>query len=102
MNVDPFRGGPGAEQPEDPTTPPLDQEECEQVIGHVEEFLSSPMSADDAQDLRDNVAGSLPGLADLEVEEIIRVIMKRSCCERAPETLRVRVRTQMAVWRSEG
>jgi len=102
MNADRFRGGPRAEHPDDLSAPGLDQEECEEVIGHVEEYLSSPMSADDARDLRHNVAGTLPGLADLEVEEIIRVIMKRSCCERAPETLRVRVRTQMAVWRLEG
>lgn len=102
MNTDPFRGRPGDEQPEVPAAPALDQDECAEVIGHVEEFLSSPMSPDDARDLRHNVAGALPGLADLEVEEIIRVIVKRSCCERAPEALRVRVRTQMAVWRLEG
>ena len=82
--------------------PALDRAECEEVIAHVEDFLSSRMTADDARDLRENVAGAVPGLADLEVEEIIRVIVKRSCCERAPEALRLRVHTQMALWRSEG
>jgi anti-sigma factor (TIGR02949 family) len=103
MIDEPLGGGPaGAEDPAAHLpTPTLDRAECDEVIGHVEEFLSSPMTAADARDLRLNVAEAVPGLADLEVEEIIRVIMKRSCCERAPEALRLRVHTQMAVWRSE-
>lgn len=104
MIDEPLGGGPaGTEDPgAGPATPPtLDRTECDEVIGHVEEYLNSPMSAADARDLRLNVAEAVPELADLEVEDIIRVIMKRSCRERAPETLRLRVHTQMAVWRSE-
>lgn len=89
-----------AGQPQAPA-PSLAPGECEEVIVHVEEFLSSPMTDADARDLRVNVAETVPGLGELEVEEIIRVIMKRSCCERAPESLRVRIRTQMLVWQGE-
>ena len=80
---------------------PLDGEECAEVIGHVEDYLRSGMTVADAEDLRASVAEVAPELGLLEIEEIMRVVLRRSCCERAPESLRVRISTQIAVWRTE-
>ncbi len=79
----------------------LAKEECEEVIGHIEEFLKSDMTIDDARDLKVNVSEHSMELSEMHIEEIIRVIMKRSCCERAPEALRLRISSQIAVWRTE-
>ncbi len=80
----------------------LPREECERVIGHVEGFLDSPQTPTDECELRKSVADTDPELAQLEIEDLIRTIIRRSCCETAPETLRIRIRTQMTLWRSEG
>ena len=86
-----------------PEVPP---QECEEVIGHVEGFLSSDQTRADEQELRESVANAAPELADMSadmsVEALIRTIIKRSCCETAPETLRVRIRTQVTLGRNEG
>lgn len=80
----------------------LPPEECEEVIGHVEGFLDSPQSPTDERELRQSVAETVPELAQMSVEELIATIIKRSCCETAPETLRIRIRTQITLWRTEG
>ena len=79
---------------------PLDGEECAEVISHVEDYLRSDMTVADAADLRANVAEVAPELGALEIEEIMRVVLRRSCCETAPESLRMRISTQIAVWRT--
>ncbi len=76
--------------------------ECEKVIGHVEGFLDSPQTPTDECELRKSVADTAPELAELSIEDLIRTIIKRSCCETAPETLRIRIRTQVTLWRTEG
>lgn len=80
----------------------LPPKDCEEVIGHVEGFLSSDQTQADEQELRESVANTAPELADMSVEALIRTIIKRSCCETAPETLRIRIRTQLTVWRTGG
>lgn len=80
----------------------LPKEECEEVIEHIEGFLSSDRTAADESVLRRSVSESVGFLADLTVDELIRAMMKRSCCETAPEALRVRIRAQVEVWRLEG
>ncbi len=80
----------------------LPREECERVIGHVEGFLDSPQTPIDECELRKSVADTDPDLAQMAIEDLIRTIIKRSCCETAPETLRIRIRTQMTIWREEG
>lgn len=94
------RTTPPAAQP-DPESVRLGKEDCEQVIGHIESFLSSEQTAADADDLRDNVSEHSTVLAAMSVDDMIRLIMRRSCSERAPETLRVRITTQIKVWRTE-
>ena len=87
--------------PGSPAVPELPEAECEQVIDHIEDFLSSGRTAADEQALRASVSETSSDLADVSIEHLIVAMMKRSCCERAPETLRVRIRAQMQVWRIE-
>lgn len=94
-------GGRPRAEPSDPELVELGKEDCEQVIGHIESFLSSDQTAADADDLRENVSEHSQVLAAMSVDDMIRLIMRRSCSERAPETLRVRITTQIQVWRTQ-
>ncbi|MGO1318267.1 MAG: mycothiol system anti-sigma-R factor [Cellulomonadaceae bacterium] len=76
--------------------------ECEEVLGHIEDFLTSGRTAADADALIASVGDKAPCAEELGIDELIRVLVKRSCCETAPETLRLRIHTQVRIWRSEG
>ncbi|WP_125776817.1 mycothiol system anti-sigma-R factor [Antribacter gilvus] len=69
--------------------------ECEHALGHLYEYLDSEMTPDDELRMRAHVAHCSPCLAELSVEELVKQLVKRSCHERAPETLRLRIREQL-------
>ena|ERR687890_1352970 len=91
----------------DPTTPdgvtPIPHDtgdgkgECEHALEHLYEYLDSEMTPEDEQRMRAHVAHCSPCLAELSVEELVKRLVRRSCAERAPETLRVRIREQLTV-----
>ncbi|GAA1709667.1 hypothetical protein GCM10009809_02540 [Isoptericola hypogeus] len=80
-----------------PHEPAEGESECEHALVHLYEFLDSEMTADDEQRMRAHVAHCSPCLAELSVEELVKRLVKRSCAERAPETLRVRIHEQLTV-----
>jgi anti-sigma factor (TIGR02949 family) len=71
------------------------QTECEHALQHLYEFLDSEMTPDDEHRMRAHVAHCSPCLAELSVEELVKQLVRRSCSERAPETLRVRIHQQL-------
>ncbi|WP_235915583.1 mycothiol system anti-sigma-R factor [Puerhibacterium puerhi] len=73
------------------------QTECEHALEHLYEFLDSEMTPADEQRMRAHVAHCSPCLAELSVEELVKQLVRRSCSERAPETLRVRIHQQLSV-----
>ncbi len=73
------------------------QDECEHAIIHLYEFLDSEMTAADEQHMRDHLAHCAPCLAELSAEELVKRLVRRSCAERAPEALRLRIRTALIV-----
>ncbi|GAB6936628.1 mycothiol system anti-sigma-R factor [Isoptericola variabilis] len=86
----------------DPITPiPHDraegENECEHALVHLNEFLDSEMTPEDEQRMRAHVAHCSPCLAELSIEELVKQLVRRSCSERAPDTLRVRIHAQLTV-----
>ena len=73
------------------------ESECEHVLTHLYEYLDSEMTPDDEQRMRAHVAHCSPCLAELSVEDLVKQLVKRSCNERAPDTLRIRIHEQLTV-----
>jgi len=71
------------------------ESECEHARMHLYEYLDSEMTPDDEQRMRAHVAHCSPCLAELSVEDLVKQLVRRSCSERAPDTLRVRIRAQL-------
>ncbi|ACZ31506.1 anti-sigma factor [Xylanimonas cellulosilytica DSM 15894] len=71
--------------------------ECEHALVHLYEYLDSEMTPADEQRMRDHLAHCTPCLAELSAEELVKQLVKRSCAERAPEALRLRIHTQLTV-----
>jgi anti-sigma factor (TIGR02949 family) len=71
--------------------------ECEHALLHLYEYLDSEMTPDDEQRMRAHVAHCSPCLAELSVEDLVKQLVKRSCAERAPETLRLRIHEQLRI-----
>jgi mycothiol system anti-sigma-R factor len=47
--------------------------------------------------MRDHLAECSPCLAELSAEELIKALVRRSCIERAPEALRLRIFARLSV-----
>lgn len=73
---------------------------CEEALDRLEEYLDSEMGELDAGRLREHLQGCTSCLGEAELEQRFRALLRRSCCETAPETLRVRVRTEITVLRT--
>lgn len=71
------------------------ESECEHALVHLYEYLDSEMTAEDERRMRAHLAHCTPCLAELSAEEIVKKLVRRSCAEQAPHTLRVRIRTQL-------
>lgn len=74
----------------------LDSEKCQEVAGHIYEYLDSEMTEHDAAVMRSHVAECSPCLAEMSIDELIKSALKRSCTEQAPSHLRDRIRAQFS------
>jgi anti-sigma factor (TIGR02949 family) len=74
---------------------------CEVALGHLFEFLDSELPEADADRIRAHLEYCEPCLAEYDIEEHVRALVKRSCSECAPVTLHVRIREQLTVLRSQ-
>ncbi|QAY68854.1 mycothiol system anti-sigma-R factor [Xylanimonas protaetiae] len=73
------------------------ENECEHALVHLYEYLDSEMTPADERRMRDHLAHCSPCLAELSAEELVKKLVRRSCAERAPEALRLRIHTQLTV-----
>jgi len=73
---------------------------CSEVADHIFEMIDSQMPEEQVARLRAHAKGcpTCSKLAEAEVH--VREIVKRSCCESAPSSLRVRITSQLEVYRS--
>jgi anti-sigma factor (TIGR02949 family) len=85
-----------------PHETPHGETECEHARTHLDEFLDSEMTPEDEQRMRAHVAHCAPCLAELSLEELVKRLVKRSCAERAPAALRLRIHEQLTVIAANG
>ena len=74
---------------------------CEQALAHLFRFLDSELPEDDADRIREHLAYCEPCLAEYDVEEHVRALVRRSCTECAPVELHVRIRESLTVLRTQ-
>ena len=74
---------------------------CEQALTHLFEFLDAELPEADADQIREHLAYCEPCLAEYDVEEHVRALVKRSCSECAPVELHVRIRQHLTVLRTQ-
>ena len=74
---------------------------CEQALGMLFEFLDSELPDADSDRIRAHLEYCEPCLAEYDIEEHVRALVKRSCCESAPVALQVRIREHLTILRSQ-
>lgn len=77
-----------------------DRCQCEEALDKLEEFLDSEVGNVDAERLRAHLDECGTCLGEAELERRFRELLRRSCTEVAPETLRIRVRSEITVIRA--
>lgn len=74
---------------------------CMQAKEQLNSFLDKELAEPDADVVRQHLQACEPCMDDFEVQLAIRDLLRRCCCsQRAPETLRMRVVTQITYSRS--
>lgn len=74
---------------------------CAEFVEKLFALLDSEILGPEADVLRSHLARCPECTRVAEAESHVRELLRRSCRERAPEALRVRVRTQLTVMRVE-
>lgn len=75
---------------------------CEDVATHLFEFLDSQMPHEQERILAEHTR-TCPHCSQMtHAEKHVREIVKRSCCESAPSSLRMKITMQIASWREAG
>ncbi|WP_156251948.1 mycothiol system anti-sigma-R factor [Pseudactinotalea terrae] len=82
------------------TDQPDERCQCEEALAKLEEYLDSEVGELDAGRLREHLASCTSCYSEAELEQRLRALLRRSCLETAPETLRIRVRTSITVLRA--
>ena len=75
---------------------------CSDLLGLLFQLLDAELEDAERERLARHVAACPDCLHATEAEEHIRALIRRSCTEHAPASLRVRVQTQIQVLRLEG
>ncbi|MFV0427444.1 MAG: mycothiol system anti-sigma-R factor [Beutenbergiaceae bacterium] len=73
---------------------------CEEALERLQAYLDSELARLDANRLQQHIDDCASCLDQVDYERRIRALLRRSCLEKAPEELRVRVRTQLTVIRT--
>ncbi len=74
---------------------------CEQAIGRLFEFLDAELPEADADRIRAHLEYCEPCLAEYDVEEHVRALVRRSCRESAPAELHVRIKQALTILRAQ-
>jgi anti-sigma factor (TIGR02949 family) len=74
---------------------------CEQALGKLFEFLDAELPEEDADRVRAHLEYCEPCLAEYDVEEHVRALVRRCCTESAPVELHVRIRQSLTVLRTQ-
>ena len=75
---------------------------CDELLDHLFEFLDAELDERERARLSDHVDGCPTCHEAADVEQHVRALIRRSCTEVAPDSLRLRVVSQLTVLRSTG
>lgn len=64
---------------------------CEQILERMHEFIDNELDAADGSQIRAHLEECAPCLQQIDFERLVKTVVARSCCERAPVELRQRV-----------
>ena len=70
-------------------------EDCREVLAEVYSYLDREVTSMDVERIRHHLAECSPCLQQYDLEEALKALVRRSCTEPAPDTLRVRIMTQI-------
>ena len=92
MSERPTEQNPAAQKPVEHN--PVD---CTEALSKLFEFLDSEISEADCDRIREHLADCEPCLAEYDIEDHLKKLVKRSCHESAPAELHVRIRRTLVV-----
>ncbi|MFH5824117.1 mycothiol system anti-sigma-R factor [Georgenia sp. AZ-5] len=75
---------------------------CDELLENLMEFLDSELDEDLCTRYRQHAAQCPRCREASDAEQHIRQVVRRSCAEKAPSTLRLRVESQLTVLRASG
>lgn len=76
----------------EPTTSP-----CEEALAHLDEYIDCEMSQVDTVRLEAHISSCDTCQGEVGLEQKVRDLIKRSCIEQAPASLRERVLEQITI-----
>jgi mycothiol system anti-sigma-R factor len=65
--------------------------DCSSVLEQVYEYIDQEMADDDIATVKQHLDECSPCLAEYGLEQAVKALVHRSCCETAPEELRAKV-----------
>ena len=65
--------------------------DCSDVLDRVYEYVDGELSSDVVESIREHLAECAPCLRQYDLEAVLKQLVRRSCQDRAPETLRLRI-----------
>jgi mycothiol system anti-sigma-R factor len=71
------------------------EDNCASVLEHVYEYIDREMADDDIATIKEHLEDCTPCLAEYGLEQAVKALVHRSCCETAPEELRAKVLTKI-------
>ncbi len=78
-----------------------DEVDCSEAIARLFEFLDHEIDELTGDRIRRHLADCEPCLAEYDVEDHVRAIVKRSCAESAPTSLHLRIRERLVELREQ-
>jgi mycothiol system anti-sigma-R factor len=66
-------------------------DDCSSVLDHVYEYIDHEMADDDLATVKQHLEECTPCLAEYGLEQAVKALVHRSCCETAPDELRAKV-----------
>ena len=75
--------------------------DCSKALAQLFAFLDAEIGDAEGDRIREHLADCEPCLAEYDVEDHLKKLVKRSCSEAAPAELHVRIRQQLTILRRQ-
>ena len=86
---------------DDAPVPPVEPVDCARAVAQLAEFLDAELDDERGDLIRVHLASCEHCLAEFDVVDHIKALVKRSCLEQAPVELHARIRAQLTVVQTE-